>query len=311
MINLRTKLYHSIREKYKSIKFWKELILLLLFFISLSPILYSLISDTFSEARLLHSFITLTMAIFLLIRSEHTQIVSNLEFNYETKKTLLLSTIFLFLNVLINYITLGFSDVSIIFLKINTLIIISCIAFGLASIIFFTFGTSIAKITYSSTAVFIIFLFLSSFINNLDFPLRTLAAIWSVNILELLNNSINLYIFNAKGYEPYLIIENYGKSYNVASECNGFGIILNSLLVSQLLSMYKNLNLFENILNLIAAVFVGFSMNILRIISIILIAPYFINNYNIIHEIIGVIYYFSSFFITWYLLKGPLMKSTN
>lgn len=182
---------------------------------------------------------------------------------------------------------------------------------ALSSFVFFIFGTEISRITYSSSITFISFLFLSLFMIQADWPLRALAAQWSVLLIEFLGQSVDFFLANKNQNSPDLIIQFKGRNFNVASECNGFGIILNSILVGLLLSVYKRHSIFNGFVNIIAALFIGFSFNVLRIISIIFIAPFVFQYYDFLHELLGTIYYWGAFFMTWYLLKGPLEKATK
>ena len=93
--------------------------------------------------------------------------------------------------------------------------------------------------------------------------------------------------------------------FHVASECNGFGVILTSLLLSLLLAIHRGSSLSSTSLNLLSGAMIGFVFNIIRIVVIVLFAPLLMEHYHLMHEIVGGITYWSSLVIIWILLKGP------
>ena len=310
---LRNQLLQTLKERIKSPNFWFEWIILGLFFLSFAPVSYWFAENTFSETRVFHSLITLSIAIILLYRFETPTLENALELNPHCQKSLKISLLLLVIFVL-SKISLNFFQLdSLILNMIYSLSIIASMVMALSSFVFFIFGTRISRINYSSSITFILFLFLSLFMIQVDWPLRALAAQWSVFLIELLGQSVDFFIANQDQSQssPSLIIQFNGRNFNVASECNGFGIILNSVLIGLLLSVYKKHSFLNSAANIIAALFIGFTFNVLRIISIILIAPFLFQYYDFIHELLGTIYYWGAFFITWYLLKGPLEKAIN
>ncbi|MFL2848050.1 MAG: archaeosortase/exosortase family protein [Coraliomargaritaceae bacterium] len=312
---LRNQLLQTLKERIKSPNFWFEWFIISLFLLTFAPVSYWFAENTFSETRVIHSLITLSLAIILLYRFESPILKNALEFNAHCQKSLKIA-FFLLLVFVLNKACLDFFQLdSFIINMIHSLSIIASMVMALSSLVFFIFGTQIARINYSSSITFILFLFLSLFMIQVDWPLRALAAEWSVFLIELLGQSVDFFIANQdQGPNQSsigLIIQYNGKNFNVASECNGFGIILNCALIGLLLSVCKRHNFFNSITNIMAALFIGFTFNVLRIISIILIAPFLFQYYDFIHELLGTIYYWGAFFITWYLLKGPLEKQRN
>lgn len=312
---LRIQLLQTLKERIKSPNFWFEWFIISLFLLTFAPVSYWFAENTFSETRVFHSLITLSLAIILLYRFESPTLKNALEFNAHCQKSLKIA-FFLLLVFVLNKACLDFFLLdSFILNMIHSLSIIASMVMALSSLVFFIFGTQIARINYSSSITFILFLFLSLFMIQVDWPLRALAAEWSVFLIEFLGQSVDFFIANQdQGPNQSsigLIIQYNGKNFNVASECNGFGIILNSALIGLLLSVYKRHSFFNSITNIMAALFIGFTFNVLRIISIILIAPFLFQYYDFIHELLGTIYYWGAFFITWYLLKGPLEKRIN
>ncbi len=93
--------------------------------------------------------------------------------------------------------------------------------------------------------------------------------------------------------------------FHVASECNGFGVILTSLLLSLLLAIYRRLNVFDLCLNMLAGVIIGFIFNTLRIVIIVILAPSLMEHYHLMHEIVGGLTYWACLILVWVSLNGP------
>lgn len=301
-------LYSALKEKIHTLSFWTESILLLIFSFSFAPIFIWYAEKTLHENRLLHSFITLAIAIVLLILNEKISIQNAFKLNKQSKRSLLIACTFLSIYFLANLFLSPGSDSFTIVSAIKLLMLTSAFAFALASLAFFIFGVAVTKITYSSTITLIIFLLFSTFMGLADWPLRTLALKWSVQIFEILGISVNAFLMQNPSTSPSLVIDYLGVHFNVASECNGFGIILNGLLIGSLLSVYSKDGFMNTLSNIAAGLFIGFTLNLLRIISIILIAPFMMGIYDFIHELIGTFFYWGAFIFTWKLLHGSLLK---
>lgn len=301
-------LYASLREKLNTASFWLECFILFIFTLSFAPLFTWYAQNTAHEVRLLHSFITLAIAVIILIHEETISLKNELKLNKHCKNCLLISLSLLAFYFITNYF-FG-AEVAILnpleFIKL--IFLTASFTFAIASLIFFVFGTAVSKITYSSTITLIIFLLFSVLMGFSDWPLRTLALSWSVQFFDLMGLSVNSYLLNDVYSSPALIIEYSGQRFNVASECNGFGIILNGLLIGSLLSVYSKQGFINTICNIAAALFIGFTLNVLRIVSIILIAPYSMNVYDLVHELIGTTYYWGAFILTWHLLYGSILK---
>jgi exosortase/archaeosortase family protein len=146
---------------------------------------------------------------------------------------------------------------------------------------------------------------LSIFMQPLDWPLRSLAGQWSSYVLALTGQSTELGLVGQEAGPPMLILLVNEHPFHVASECNGFGVILTSLLLALLLAVYRRLRLFDIGLNLLAGVIIGFIFNILRIVIVVLLAPSLMEHYHLMHEIVGGITYWACLVLVWVTLNGP------
>lgn len=139
----------------------------------------------------------------------------------------------------------------------------------------------------------------------LDWPLRSIAGKWSSTLLQLFGKTTELDILRGEENIPLLILFVNEHPFHVASECNGFGVILTSILIGYMLAIYKKLSSLDTTLNLLAGATFGFAFNILRIVIIVLLAPNMMDHYMLMHEIVGTITYWGCLISLWLFLKGP------
>ena len=144
----------------------------------------------------------------------------------------------------------------------------------------------------------------------MDWPLRSFAGQWSSHILNLLGQSSELGIGSKGDAPPMLILLVNEQPFHVASECNGFGVILTSLLLSLLLAIHKGSSILSTSMNVLIGAIIGFAFNVIRIVIIVLLAPTLMQHYQLMHEIVGGITYWSSLVIIWILLNGPTRSET-
>ena len=304
-------LHSELKQKVRTQSFWTESFLLLTFTLSFAPIFMWFAEKTLNETRLLHSFITLAIAVILLIQSERTEIKKAFNLNRHCRSSLFISLFFLSSHFITSLSLAPEAGTFEVLSTVKLLTLTSAFAFAIASLVFYIFGEAVAKITYSSTITLIVFLLFSTLMGLSDWPLRTLALKWSVQTFEWLGIPVSTFLIQQPNTSPSLVIEYLGEHFNVASECNGFGIILNGLLIGSLLSVYSQQGFINTLSNIAAALFIAFTLNLIRILSIILIAPYLMHFYDFIHELLGTFFYWGAFLLTWYLLNGSLLKRTN
>jgi exosortase/archaeosortase family protein len=165
-------------------------------------------------------------------------------------------------------------------------------------------GMITLKRGYPFFVVFYLYIVLIVFYPFLDFPLREYAALYSAWILEVLHLGPELILRTQP--EPSLILLVQGRSFTVAPECNGFGLISASLLLSILLTFKSNDIWWGKALGIVSAILLGSLGNLLRIVTIILLAPLVPNHYQFMHEAVGLVAFFSVLlFIGWLLWKKP------
>jgi exosortase/archaeosortase family protein len=292
---IRQQIAASFRQKSRQSGFWMHCLLFGLLGLALWPLTLWFAQTAHEQSRILHALVVLTMASILLVRFGGVTVSEPLELNPSAQRALLAAYGLLFINFIAQSLSappwLG-------------LLIIPAYCCALAAVVRFVFGEGTKRLTRTVAGTLCVFLFISIWMAPLDWPLRSLAGKWSGYVLNLLGQRTELGLISQQG-EPMLILVSNDHPFHVASECNGFGVILTSLLLALLLAIYRRLNLFDLGLNLFAGVVIGFVFNILRIVVIVLLAPALMDHYALMHEIVGGITYWSCLILVWISLNGP------
>ena len=296
---VRQQLLQSFREKKGNPDFWMQIAVFILLGLAFWPITLWFAQGTQEQSRLLHAFVVLIMATVVLVRYGGVEIRDTLSFNQSARRALIAS----FALLLVNFI--GYRAVPDSWKGLVSLLVIPAYCCGLAALVRFVFGEGTCRITRTTAGTFCGFLLLSIFMQPLDWPLRGLAGTWSASALELIGKSVDLGLVGFQTGPPKLILLVEDHPFHVASECNGFGIIMTSVLVGLLLAIYRRLGFAGFLLNLGAGLSIGFALNILRIVMIVLLAPSLMDHYMLMHEIVGSIIFWGGLVLIWILLKGP------
>ena len=299
---LRRQLLDSLKIKIRQPDFWLHCALFALLGLTLWPLTTWFAVTAHEQSRIFHAFIVLGAASILLVRFGSVEIEKPLELGVGARRALYVAYGLLLLTylapILIDNPLIGF-------------LVIPAYCAGLAALVRFVFGEGTRRLTRTVATTLCAFLFISILMAPLDWPLRNLAGEWSAYVLDLLGQSTELgLVREAAGAPPMLILMVNAHPFHVASECNGFGVILTSLLLALLLAIYRRLNVFDLVLNLFAGVLFGFFFNILRIVVIVLLAPPLMDHYMLMHEIVGGITYWACLVLLWLTLNGPTRPET-
>jgi len=286
----RQQIFASLKEKRTQSEFWVNGLLYACLGIAFLPITLWVAASANQQSRILNALLVLVMAIFLLV--------------LYNRITLLASYALLSLCIISRQTIPPSSEVLYL---ISSLIAIPAYCFGIASVLLFIFGQGLRRIIYTATGTFCAFILLSILMAPLDWPLRTLAGKWSGMALSAAGKTVELGVQGSTASTPsQLILMVNEHAFHVASECNGFGVILTSLLLAVLLAIYRRLGPIDTALNLLSGITLGFLFNTLRILIIVLLAPSMMDHYHLMHEIVGTITYWSCLMLTWILLNGPV-----
>ncbi|MEM8866793.1 MAG: exosortase/archaeosortase family protein [Verrucomicrobiota bacterium] len=304
---IRENLALSLREKCTNLDFWVHLLLFTCLSIAFWPLTKWFAQTAHEQSRIFHALIVLGLAAVFLVRFGSVPINDPLSLNRSASRAIVFTFSLLLIHFCLGFVVeqLPSKVAGITSLGLGALTIAAYCS-GIAAGILFLFGEGTKRVAYTVCGTFGAFIMLSMFMDLADWPLRTIAGQWSGNILSLLGRSSELGLLSQEGLPPKLILIVNDYPFHVASECNGFGIILTSLLIAVLLGLYHRLKVPKFLLNLIISIFLGFAFNTLRIVIIVLLAPSMMSHYDLMHEIVGGIAFWGCLILIWLLLKGPI-----
>lgn len=135
-----------------------------------------------------------------------------------------------------------------------------------------------------------------------DIPLRIFAGRAAAAVLALLGYEPSL---GVTGDPPMLLLVSGGWPFEVAPECNGFGITGTCTLLALLLAFAKPIPVLDRILVVIFAPLVGLFSNALRIVAIVALAPIVGHSgYHAMHESVGILLYIVTLAFVWWVVSG-------
>ena len=298
-MQLRRQLANSLKEKVRLPDFWINCGLFALLGFIFFPLTLWFAASTQEQSRLFNAMLVLVLATVMLVRYGGVEIKDTFSLNASARRALIVC----FAILALQFIAARFTPEQ--WRGWVSLLIIPAYCCGLAAIVRFVFGEGTRRLTRTAAGTFCTFLLLSIFMQPLDWPLRGLAGQGSASVLKFLGKTVELGLVGSEGGPPKLILWVQQHPFHVASECNGFGIILTSVLIGLLLSLYRKLSVFKTALNLVSALLIGFIFNTLRIVIIVLLAPSLMDHYMLMHETVGSITYWGGLVLIWLLLNGP------
>lgn len=180
------------------------------------------------------------------------------------------------------------------------ILIFPAYACALAGWLLYAFGDRIHRAAICLLAVTLLYCLLALNLEKLDWSLRTVAGRQSALVLEMIGCNVDLDV--AGGTAPRLMLRVNNRTFHVASECNGYGIIGSTALMALLLVMYRRFKLSEKILYWMSAVCLAIVSNTVRIVIICLLAPH-VPSYHIMHETVGYTTFTLCLWIIWIRLN--------
>jgi exosortase/archaeosortase family protein len=155
----------------------------------------------------------------------------------------------------------------------------------------FAFGPAVRRAVFSLAAAFCGYALLAGMIGAFDWPMRALAGRYSQWLLEAMGFSAGLAV--APGNVPRLLLVVDGFPFEVAAECNGFGLLGASVLLGVMLVVYRSVAWVDRMIVLAASVLLAVLFNVLRIIVICILAPVMPDHYQLMHEIVGNVFFWA------------------
>jgi len=144
----------------------------------------------------------------------------------------------------------------------------------------------------------------------LDWPLRQMAGINAAQILNEIGFTPQLHIVREPA--PKLILATGKNFFEVATECNGFGLITSGMVLALLAGGIAGRRWPAFLWLVPVAALAGFAFNLLRILVICVLAPYFPNHYHALHETAGIAMLWTGLgFIGWLAWRPELERKTT
>jgi len=178
---------------------------------------------------------------------------------------------------------------------------LAALGFLAGAVLLFVYGDSIFRPALGFGLAFSGFTFLSIFFPLADWPLRLLAGKTAMWFLAILKHPVEL---GLAGDPQRLILVSGGRPFEVAAECNGFGIISGCILLALLLVFSRRLRVMDKVIVLALAPMLGLFSNALRILLIVLLAPLAGEHYLMMHEAVGIALFFGTLAGLWWLVAG-------
>lgn len=254
------------------------------------PLLWTLGRTTLLEEQVQHALLILVIAFAALLRDRSLPMV--LAFGRSATRDLMICYIVMAVAILARQPLLA--------------LLASC--FLVSAAVLFCFGERAVRLAYALMASFGGLLFVIYSLPLFDWPLRLFSGAVSTRLLEALNHRSDLLLHLAD--PPRLILTMDGHVFEVAAECNGFGIVSGSLLLALLLLVSRPVRVVWKLVALPAVLLAGFTANTLRIIVICLLAPLAGEHYLVMHELVGVTIFCSTLFaIWWFTHRLPVRQS--
>jgi exosortase len=178
--------------------------------------------------------------------------------------------------------------------------------FAIAGVMSFLFGREGAKQLMPALGAFFVFGVLVGLFPRLDWPLRTMAGRYAAGVLASMGVPVRLGL--TEGQPPLLILAVNGNLFEVATECNGFGLLTSSLILGTVLAFRYRMPGLSKLGLLALAIPVAIVCNFLRIVSICLVATHLAVPYGFVHETLGLIFYFLGLGLIWKIAESQAVR---
>jgi exosortase/archaeosortase family protein len=183
----------------------------------------------------------------------------------------------------------------------SPLFILAGLVAAAGGLVNYVFGAQAFRRSLPLLAVFAVLILCVLLFPILDWPLRQMAGVESARFLKSIGFASQLFVSAPPDVKLYLATPH--QTFVVATECNGFGLITSSLLLGLIRLLYRRAAWGWFLVLLPLCVTVAFIFNFLRICAIVLLAPRFPGQYDVLHEIAGLIALYSGLGVVW-LLTG-------
>ena len=168
---------------------------------------------------------------------------------------------------------------------------------AVAAVVSFLFGRDGARRMVPALGTIFVFGMMAALVPTLDWPLRALAARYAAGLIQTLGVPVQLAL--EVGRAPQLLLIVAGHRFVVATECNGFGLLSSALLLAVFLAFQYRMPWWRKLGIILLALPVAIGCNFFRIVSISLFAPRIPLPYMLVHEVLGLIFYYAGLGLIW------------
>jgi exosortase/archaeosortase family protein len=183
------------------------------------------------------------------------------------------------------------------------LLALPAFAFGLAGCLHVLAGSDAARFLRPLFTGFIACLMVILLFPVLDWPLRQMAGVNAAHFLHNLGFTPQLTVVLQPA--PKLLLATGRNLFEVATECNGFGLITSGAVLAVLAAGIAGRRASVLLWLIPLALGLGFGFNLLRILIICLLAPVFPRHYHALHETAGVLILWTGLGVVGWLAWRP------
>lgn len=169
---------------------------------------------------------------------------------------------------------------------------------NVGALLSFCFGRRGAGAFYPALAGFGAMVVMLVLVPQADTWLRIFAGKLSAWLLPILGIRMELLVEQVP-FGVFLVAERGAGVFNVATECNGFGILMSSVVLSLIITLKRHVPVWGVAALLAVSVGIGLGFNIARIVAIVLVALQTDLRYPVIHEGVGTAIYLLALLVVW------------
>ncbi|MGF1450300.1 MAG: archaeosortase/exosortase family protein [Opitutales bacterium] len=262
-----------------------------------APLLVWALQQTVAREQLHLAFVILAGAGIWLIVDNREKLRLRLELD-DPSRWLLIGA---YTSFVLGWVMQAFAPPGWNLVQLALLLAGPCLALG--SLIRFLLGAKAARASQGLLIAFFAYLALALVLPVYDWPLRRIAGEWSLWLLQTLGVTSRL--GTVPGGQPMLLLEVEGRLFNVAQECNGFGLLSASILLTLLLLIYRRVDWTDRALLMAAAITGALAANALRILVIVLVAPLLPHSqYQLMHDTVGIVIFYAALGLLWWFIRG-------
>jgi exosortase/archaeosortase family protein len=288
-LRFRERLLHA----WKGRPLFDQALSVILFIITVAlfwPSLAWIAQQTIAHEQLQHAFIILAFACLAIIQTQRKELPVALSFGKLAQL----------------YLGISFAVLFLSHLFVSGWGVLLAGSLAIISWILFVCGPGSHRSALALIGVFAAYTSLIILLPLMDWPLRINAGQQTVWVLGLFGIPSELHFISPESPKLLLLVQR--QPFEVAAECNGFGILASNILVALLLALFRPSSWIDKGLLLISAAVLGIAFNTFRILGIVIVAPHFPRSaYMTIHEIIGVAAFWGSLVVVWMMANSILL----